>query len=234
MVSRFALTQLAAALVIAGVTLSACGGTESVSKTAPPAVKGDSAEERELRRTTAAMQKTIWQGAAAGAGAGALLDLAIGGDDDVGFGTVVGLGAGAAAGTYVAHVQSNFARRSQRLKEVQKDLDRNAEEMTATINAMNAVLRVQKQELAAIKLQTEQGTADPKALAQETAEANGNLSQMNLAIDGATKRQQDFIQARDLTKRTRQDASPIDPDLAILASRIEEMKAIANDLATTL
>ncbi|MFL4470165.1 hypothetical protein ACERZ8_09885 [Tateyamaria armeniaca] len=216
------------------MALTACDTGTTVETPSASLVQGDKPEEQELRRASQAMQKTILQGVAAGGAAGGLLDLTFGGDDSIGAGIAIGAGAGAAAGTYVAFVQRKYTRRARRLKQIQTDLDRNAQEMEATLAAMNAALQVQKQDLAAIKLRAAQGTATPEDLARETAEANSNLSQMRLAIDGATKRQAEFTETRDLTKRRQEEVAPIDPELAAMANRIAEMRAVANDLATSL
>ena len=229
-------TKLTSALLIAGLVLSACsdGSERSAGGGAASIVRGDSATEREMRSLARAMQKTILQGTATGAGVGGALDLAFGGDDDASAGISIGATAGASAGTYVALVQRKYTLRGRRLKHIQKDLDRNAEEMQKTLNIMKATSDLQKRELAALRAQAEAGEVKQRNLKRETSEAQNNLSQMNLAIQGAAARQEEFSAARKLTKRRRQDDSPIDPDLARLSNQIAEMKAIANDLAQTL
>lgn len=235
MARRSHFTRIAGALSVFAIFLAACGETTSTQTAVPALIEGNSAEERELRRASKAMQKTILEGAAAGASAGGLIGLTIGGDSDsFGSGISIGAGAGAAAGTYVAFVQRKFTRRARRLSQVQTDLDRHAQEMQATLAAMNAALRVQQQDLAAVRLAAAAGTATAQDLARETAEANSNLAQMQLAIDGATKRQAEFTEVRDLTKRRNDDVAPIDPELLAMSNRIAEMKAVASDLAGSL
>lgn len=235
MARRSHFTRIAGALSVFAIVLAACGETTSTQTAVPALIEGNSAEERELRRASKAMQKTILEGAAAGASAGGLIGLTIGGDgDSFGSGITIGAGAGAAAGTYVAFVQRKFTRRARRLSQVQTDLDRHAQEMQATLAAMNAALRVQQQDLAAVRLAAAAGTATAQDLARETAEANSNLAQMQLAIDGATKRQAEFTEVRDLTKRRNDDVAPIDPELLAMSNRIAEMKAVASDLAGSL
>lgn len=235
MARGFGFSRIVAVVSILCIALAACDGGGTTERVVTSAAQGDSPEEVALRRAAKAMQRTILEGAAAGGAAGGLLGLTFGNDsDDVGSGVSIGIGAGTAAGTYVAFVQRKFVRRARRLKQVQDDLDRNAQEMQATLAAMNAALRVQQQELTAVRLQAAQGSAAPEDLARETAEAQSNLSQMQLAIDGATKRQEEFIAARSLTKRRNQETAPIDPELQAMANRIAEMKAVANDLAQEL
>ena len=232
MAGRSHFSRITGALLIAGMVLAACESGTTTQQVSASVVQGDTPQEQELRRAAKAMQKTILEGAAAGGAAGGLVGLTLGGSDNIGAGITIG--AGAAAGTYVAFVQRKFTRRARRLKQVQTDLDRHAREMQATLAAMNAALAVQKQDLAAVRLKAAQGAATPADLARETAEANSNLSQMMLAIDGATKRQEEFNAARDLTKRSNDEVAPIDPQLAAMSNRIAEMKAVANDLAESL
>ena len=236
MARGFIRTKLISGLLIAGLVLSACGGggDRSVASGAASVVRGDSKTEKEMRSVARAMQKTILQGTATGAGAGGALDLAFGDDDDAGSGVSIGATAGATAGTYVALIQRKYTRRARRLKAVQKDLDRNAKEMEQALSVMRATLVLQKRELAALRVRAEAGDATQRLLKRETSEAKSNLKQMNLTIAGATARQEEFSAARKLTKKRRKTESPIDPDLAMLAGQIADMKAIANDLAQTL
>ena len=99
---------------------------------------------------------------------------------------------------------------------------------------MNQVLAAQRAELDALNASVAAGTADQAEVTKELAEANGNLAQMELAIDGATKRQAEFNEARNLTIKRGQTASPIDGDLAALSNQITQMRGIANDLASSL
>ncbi len=233
MADRSHSSKLSAVLLSAALALAACDDTSQ--ETAPPAATGGSSQaEADLAKQAAAMQKTILQGAIAGGVTGGAIGFGLGGSDDVGTGISIGLGAGALAGTYVAFVQRNYAGREARLRQVRKDLDRNAAEMQTTINVMNQVLTAQKAELDALKAQVAAGTVDPVSFERELSEANGNLAQMELAIDGATKRQAEFNEARNLTIARGQTASPIDGDLAALSNQISQMRGIAGDLASSL
>jgi len=234
MARRLTFPRLTTIVVVSALGLTACSETTTTTTSSPAIIQGDSQVEKELRSAARAMQKTILQGTAAGAATGGLLDITLGDDDDGGTGFAIGGLAGASAGTYVALIQRKFTRRARRLKAVKTDLDRNAAEMQATINVMNAALVAQKNELASLRLQAAAGEATEEQVAREVAEAQNNLGQMQLAIQGASVREQEFAATRDLTKRKRDDQAPIDPDLQQLAGRIAEMKAIANDLATSL
>ncbi len=233
MADRSHSSKLTAILLSASLAVAACSDT-SQDKTPAPTAGGTTQAEADLAKQAAAMQKTILQGAIAGGVTGGAIGFGLGGSDDVGTGISFGLGAGALAGTYVAFVQRSYAGREARLRQVQKDLDRNAAEMQTTLNVMNQVLAAQKAELDALNAQVAAGTVDPVLFERELAEANGNLAQMELAIDGATKRQAEFNEARNLTIARGQTASPIDGDLAALSDQISQMRGIAGDLASSL
>lgn len=233
MASRSHTTRISAVLLSVSLTLAACGETRTT--TTPVAGTGGATQaEADLAKQAAAMQRTILQGAAAGGVTGGAIGFGLGGSDDVGTGISIGVGAGALAGTYVAFVQRNYARRESRLKQIKTDLDRNASEMQTTINVMNQVLAAQKAELDTLNAQVASGTVDQATLQRELTEANGNLTQMELAIDGATKRQAEFTEARSLTIARGQTVSPIDSDLAALSNQISQMRGIAGDLASAL
>ncbi len=233
MASRSHTTRISVVLLAVSLTLSACGDTSTT--TAPVTGAGGATQaEADLAKQAAAMQKTILQGAIAGGVTGGAIGFGLGGSDDAGTGISIGLGAGALAGTYVAFVQRNYAGRESRLRQIKKDLDRNASEMQTTIDVMNQVLAAQKAELDALNAQVASGTVDQATLQRELTEANGNLAQMELAIDGATKRQAEFAEARNLTIARGQTASPIDGDLAALSNQVSQMRSIAGDLASSI
>lgn len=221
--------------ILSSLSLTACGGAPEPKAPAALTAQGSSAAEAELRRQAKAMQKTILEGALAGGAAGAGIGFTFGGSDDsTSTGFKIGVGAGAAAGTYVAFVQRKYIRRERRLRQVKEDLDRNYAEMQTALLVMQQVAAIQKAELAALQARAVAGEAQGEDFVREVAEARDNLLQMQLAIDGATSRQEEFTEARSLTVKRGEAASPIDGDLALLSARIEEMRAVASDLAASL
>ena len=231
-------TKLTAAVTLMALGLAGCGGPAPVVNDPIPATSNvtpanAARAEAALRRQAAALQRTILEGAIAGAAVGGGLGLVFGDDDDARRGLQLGLLAGATAGTYVAFVQRRYLTRGQRLKQIKADLDRNAAEMRTTIQVMRDVLAVQRQELADVKARLAAGNATNADLQAELAQARANLSEMQKAIAGATARQGELGAARGLT-RIRNGASPIDADLATLAAQIDAMKQIANDLSSQL
>jgi hypothetical protein len=72
------------------------------------------------------------------------------------------------------------------------------------------------------------GTVPAEQLDAEVAAAQANLGEMARAIEGATTRQAELTSARSLT------GPAIDPELNALARQIQEMGAIADDLARSI
>ena len=222
--------KLTGLILAACIALASCADAPDTTRNSavPPAEA-----EAELRRQARVMGKTILEGATAGGAVGGTIGFTIGGGDrdSTRQGANVGLALGATAGTYVAFVQRRFLRKEARLRRIKEDLDRNAAEMEATLAAMRQVLALQRAELAAFPAVSSE---DPGRAAREVEEAEANLAQMRLAVSGAQARQEEFGAARLLTLEAEDTQSPIDPDLALLAERIGQMRAVANDLALAL
>lgn len=241
MAYRRSARAIVATAMTATLVLAACDeSTTSPSTTAASgnssaaAVPAGQSDER-LRQQAAAMQRTILEGAAAGAALGAGIGIGFGGTRSALLtGLASGAAAGAAAGTYVGFLQKRYSNEEQRLEQVKSDLDQNAVEIQTTINVMREVLASQQRELSSLRSQVSNGTATQAQLSAQVSQANANLQQMQIAIDGATKRQSEFGAARGLTLVSGSSTSPIDGDLSALSNQIASMKSIANDLATSI
>lgn len=179
------------------------------------------------------MQRTVLEGAIAGATIGGLGGYAIGGVQDGRKGLQIGLLSGVPAGTYVAFLQRRYFREERRLERVQDDLDANIREIEATVAVMRDVLEAQKVELANIRAAAATGQGDEVAVRTELAEAGENLNQMQLAIEGAENRQAEFEQTRSLELIDR-SGEVLDSDFDLLAGQIGAMRQIAEDLAQEL
>lgn len=230
MITRFpirALSLLVLLLVVAGCEVS----------NNRPATATSSDPEQNLRIMSRAMQKSILEGAAAGAFVGPGFIVIYGRDgrssDDLRQASQAGAAAGAAAGAYVGWVQDRYASREDRLEQVKTDLDRNAQEMQTTISVMRDVLALQTAQLARLRASAASGTADQNALASEVAEARGNLAQMQAAINGAQRRQAELQATRGLVL-IGGSTSEIDPELQALSNQIVAMNSIAADLSENL
>lgn len=233
MAHRFPARPLILAMLIAGTALAGCNPAPE-----PPPEARQFLPEQQLRDLSAAMQKTVLQGALAGAAVGTGLGLRLGGNQNKsqsgGIGFTLGLGAGAVAGSYVAFLQGRFATDEARLRQVRKDLDKNNREIETTLVVMREVLALQQGELAAIRARVAAGTADQAALQTELTDASANLAEMQKAIDGAQKRQGEFASTRNLRLYQRDTDGAAQAELDALAQRVAAMREVAGQLAQQL
>lgn len=182
--------------------------------------------ELELRDRSAAMQKTILEGIAAGAAAG----LALSAINQSGQRTVqnVAIGAliGGLAGSYVGHLQRNYATREEQLARARADIFDTNKEVKATLRVMRAVVSTQIRDLENLRVAVAAGQADQSALNQELRDARANLRDMEGAADGAERRRRDFARAGNDDPSGRMDR-----ELAELSGRISEMRQVADELS---
>lgn len=208
-------------IIVTSMALLACGGRED-----PAATRAIDPEEA-LRSNTAALAKTVLEGAIAGAGGGGGIGFALGGREGAKRGSQAGSLVGLTAGSYVAFIQRRYLLRESRLREVLEDLEENNALLTRTLASMQAVVAKSRAELAAAK------AGDAETLARETAETRANLAQMQTAIARAEARQSEFQPVRALNLSGRDGQTP-DPHLQLLANRITQMKTVAEDLQSLL
>lgn len=233
MAHRFSAKKLTAAALSATLIITACGAPRD---TETPVARAQSDPEEELRKLSEAMQRTVLEGALAGAAIGTTIGYSIGGSNrkrNTGIGFTFGLGAGAAAGTYVAFLQKKYATKEKRLDRLREDLDKNNAEIATTLGVMREVLAVQRTELDRLRARVDAGSGEDDALASEVSDARANLAEMQKAIDGAAGRQAEFAQTRGLELADVNGAG-VESELDTLAARITAMREIAADLATQI
>jgi hypothetical protein len=230
------LTRLIAAGAV--FSLAACTAVPSINTSAQARADAEtslseSQADPELVKRARALRKTVLQGVAAGGGIGAGIGFALDQDDGALQGLKIGLGSGLLAGSYVALVQSKYITRQSRLRQIKSDLDDTAREIATTIIVMRDVLALQKSELASLKEQVLAGSAEASALDAALSIAQSNLEQMQIAVDGALGRQDEFNATRGLVL-VDDNTSAIDSELSSLSMQIASMKSIAADLANEL
>ena len=224
-------SKLTTLVLIGSFGMTACSSNTSNGSDAQVGQASDFVgAEADLRQQSAALSRTILEGAVAGAGAGAAFGAARGNKNAINAGIKFGLFAGAAAGTYVGFVQKKYSNKEKQLRLIKSDLDENAVEIQTTIIVMREVLAVQKAELSNARAALNSGTGTSGQLQNEIASAQANLVEMQRAINGANARHAEFNQTRGLTPVSG-GGSAIDSDLASLSQQIALMKAVADDLA---
>jgi uncharacterized protein YcfJ len=222
---RFFATRLTIAALSGLMVLASCGP----SNTGAATVQGTPGADPELVNRAAIMTRTVLEGAALGAAASVIGNRVYGAPV---LGISVTTTAGAVTGTYLGYLQQKFATEEEILNQVRRDLDQNSQEIAATINVMRSVLAVQQADLARLRAEAQSGTATEEQVNAGVAAARANLTEMQVAIDGATFRQSEFQSARSMVPAT--NGSAIDPDLAALSNQIAQMREVASDLSSDL
>ncbi len=213
---RHSLKSLVTAMLC--VALAACGTPSSKEE-------GISREEQELRKQSEAFNRTLVEATATGALLGGALGLTFGGRDKVEEGVAVGALAGLAAGSYVAHLQRQYATDEARLEKLRADVEKANREAEAALVNMR---RVRDQQLA--ELAEARASNDAARLRAETRQANANREEMETLIEGAEKQYAEFSETRALTLVEGQETGA-DPQLNALRNRIFAMRDIAETLA---
>jgi uncharacterized membrane protein len=212
MAGRFPAAKLIAVALLA--LLAACVEVTPNREPATP--------EAELSRQARALQRTILEGAATGAVAGAGGAYVFGGRGNLPGGILIGIPVGVAAGTYVGYLQQNYATNEARLERLRADIEVTIAETDAALRTMRVIVGQQRRQLAAA------GAGAPEPAARATAERS--LNDMALAIDGAANRLDEFNATRALRLVPGQ-ATGVDAQIADLSRRIAEMRGITDTLA---
>jgi len=211
-------------LLAAALSIVACNQETSQEQVSQSATNASEAE-RDLAKQAKGFQKTVAQGIAVG-----VTVTFIGGkSSNPGGLLLIGVPIGAVAGTYVAFLQKRFSNQERRLKKARADVQTANKELEAAITTMRIVLAQQRNELAAIR----STAGNNAALSRELNEAQGNLRNMERAIDGAEGWQREFSDARSVLQVENQLAG-IDPGIAALSKRIATMRTIASSLANEI
>ncbi|MBL1435240.1 MAG: hypothetical protein COB08_003440 [Rhodobacteraceae bacterium] len=231
MAHRFFASKLVSAGLVGALTVSGCGITPGVP-TVTVTREATTSAEAELQRRSQALQKTIIQGAATGAVAGAALSLANDGKD-FWRNVLVGAAVGGLAGTYVASLQRNFSDRESQLKQARKDIGATNSDVAATLRVMRTVQRREISEVNELRAALAAGQTDSASLAARISVAKANLGDMEGAIDGAENRAAEFTQARAAIAAEPGNGN-IDSELSELQNRIAQMRAVADDLSKNI
>ena len=233
MAYRFSASKLVSAGLVGALAISGCAPVVTVGvPTVTTTRTGLSPEEAELQQRSNALQKTIIEGAATGAAAGAALSLANGGDN-FWRNVLVGAAVGGLAGSYVASLQRNFSDRESQLNQARSDINATNTDVAATLDIMRTVQRREIAEVNELRAALAAGRTDSASLAARISVAEANLADMNGAIDGAENRAAEFTQARAAIAAEPGEGN-IDSELSELQNRIAQMRAVADDLSQNI
>jgi hypothetical protein len=142
--------------------------------------------ERRMRQQSRAFQRTVWEGALIGAGAGALWG-ALAGDDTKGIltKTAIGGAVGGLAGAYVATKQKEFASAEDQLDAMIADVQQSNREAEALIASIRTVVAEDRRRLAAVEQRHRAGQATEAELAATRKRVEANRAVARDAAKGA-------------------------------------------------
>lgn len=233
MAYRFSASKLVSAGLVGALAISGCVPVVTVGVPTVTVTRGGlSPEEAELQQRSNALQKTIIEGAATGAAAGAALSLANGGNN-FWRNVLVGAAVGGLAGSYVASLQRNFSDRESQLNQARKDITATNSDVAATLDVMRTVQSREIAEVNELRAALAAGRTDSASLAARITVAEANLADMEGAIDGAENRATEFTQARAAIAAEPGEGN-IDGELSELQNRIAQMRAVADDLSKNI
>lgn len=170
------------------VPLPMVGGAAPAEDTAASGVaEADlSPAEQRMRQQSRAFQRTVWEGALIGAGAGALWG-ALAGDDTKGIltKTAIGGAVGGLAGAYVASKQKEFASAEDQLDSMIADVRQSNREAESLIASIREVIAEDRRRLAAVEQRHRAGQATAADLAATRKRAEANRAIARDAANGA-------------------------------------------------
>ncbi|HYN79544.1 MAG TPA: hypothetical protein VES73_17315, partial [Lamprocystis sp. (in: g-proteobacteria)] len=149
--------------------------------------------EQRLRQQSQAFQRTVWEGALIGAGAGTLWGV-IQGDKpkDVLTKALVGGAVGGLAGAYVASKQKAFSSREDQLDAMIADVRKSNQETEELITSVRQVIAEDKKRLAAVNNRYRKGQATQVEVADARRRISDNQKVIAQASTGARGKQSMF------------------------------------------
>ena len=194
--------------------------------------------QQEFSQRAEPFNRTVWEGALIGAGAGALICSFFGdADNRVRDALLCGAGGvfvGGLAAVYVAHKQSEYANREDVLDSMIADVRQKNDESEQLIEAMQAVVDEDRRKLAALRAQLDAGEITQVGYEVEIAHIGGDLTEMRNAVNGADELLVTFKQARDTYQEQNADVdtAALNDEIATLQGRIATMNDIVADLGS--
>ena len=158
--------------------------------------------ERRMREQSRAFQKTVWEGALIGAGAGTLYGVIRG---ETGGNLVrdalIGGAVGGLAGAYVAHKQQQYSNKEDQLDSMIVDVRKSNQETVELIKTVRLVIAQDKQRLAAVERQLRKGQATQGEVDAARRQIADNQAVLAQARKGAHEKQAMFRGAEQQYRR---------------------------------
>jgi uncharacterized membrane protein len=192
------------------------------------------AAERRLRRQSRAFQRTVWEGALIGAGAGALWGT-LAGDDAKGIltKTAIGGAVGGLAGAYVASKQREFASAEDQLDSMIADVRQSNRDAEALIVSIREVLVEDRRRLAAAERRYRAGQVTEAELAAIRRSAAANRVIVQDAATGAREQHAMFSKAEQSYRadNPNADTAELNRELSVYRAQIETLDDLAESIS---
>ncbi len=244
---------VAAALIAVGLLTGGCvttGGTVGgVSMpTAPAWLSGAGAStqaastepsdltpaERRMREQSRAFQRTVWEGALIGAGAGALWGV-IQRDDakDVLKKALIGGAVGGLAGAYIAHKQKQYSSKEDQLDSMITDVRQSNQETKQLIASAREVIAEDKRRLAAVEKRYKGGQATESDLKATRARISENQAVVAQATKGAREKSSMFEGAERAYRQENPgtNTAPLQSEINAFNQQIETLDGLADTIS---
>ncbi len=217
---------------VAGAT-SWMRGAGGGSSTAVQEANLTPAEQR-LREQSRAFQKTVWQGALIGAGAGTLWGV-IQGDkgSDVLKKALIGAAAGGLAGAYIGHKQNQYSDKEDQLDSMIADVRQSNADTKELIASVRTVIAEDKRRLADVRKRYKQGQATDAELASTRQRISDNQAVVAQASKGAREKygmfqgaEQEYRQQNPST-----DTARLQQEIKTYNKQIETLDGLASSIS---
>jgi hypothetical protein len=195
--------------------------------------------QRQMRKQTAALNKTVWEGAAMGALAGALAGALIDRKQPLRGGLLGAFGgglAGGAAGQYVAARQQEAGNTLNTVEAITADVRRKNVEARQAIDSMETVIAEDRRKVAILKAQLRDGQITQAKYEQQAAVVRDDHAEIAGAAKCVADQSQVFeesaatLKARNPYVETGRLNSEID-SLKALNRRMGDLEAVSRELA---
>jgi DNA repair exonuclease SbcCD ATPase subunit len=231
--------RAAIAAVLCAAMLGGCVTSGGGSQVAYADGTSLTPEQRRLRANQE-FNRTIGEGAVAGALVGGLIGALAGGRRNRVSGALIGAGAGAviggAAGYYVARKKEQYVNENQRLDSMTADVRSDNARLEAYVANTRTVVAQNKAELARLRAEVNARQAARADLDRRLAVAQEDAAHIQQTIGRLRERQRDYVQARNATRAEspRADTSAMDAEIVRLNRQIAALEAQLAELNSAI
>lgn len=214
-------------------------GQDLVSKVSPgtassEAEKDLTADEKRLREQSKAFQKTVWEGALVGAGAGALWGV-IRGDNgsEILKKAAIGGAVGGLAGVYVAQKQKQYSSKEDQLESMTSDVRQSNAETKDLIASVKAVIKEDKRRLADVTKRLKKGQATASEVETVRKRITDNQTVVAQASKGAHEKAGMFDGAAQTyrTQNPSTDTAGLQKEIKTFNKQIETLDGLAKSIS---